>query len=146
MSEPYRQCASVLITNRENRILFVHQSYGMRLFGLPGGVVDVGETPPMAAIREALEEANVEIEIEYQLGAYLLTGGGMPDIFASVFKGHIVKGEPKADLSEISDITWCTVDDLPRPLLSDAEAAIEDFAEGRRGVVRTCQRTTAMVE
>ena len=143
MPEPLIQCASVLITNSENRILFVRQSYGMKFCGFPGGTVEAGETPPVAGVREVLEEVGVEVELEYQLGAYLLVGGGWPDVFASVYRGRIINGEPKADLAEISDIMWRGLDALPSPLLPDAEAALEDFAKGERGVVRTYERTVA---
>ena len=144
MSEPHKQCASVLITDNNNRILLVRQSYGMKFYGFPGGIVDAGETSPVAAVREALEEVQVEVELEYQLGAYLLTGGGWPDIFASVYKARITRGTPKADLQEISEVTWRCLDNLPTPLLPDTEAALQNFAEGRKGVVRTYQRTHTM--
>ena len=146
MTEPHRQCASVLITDSEDRILFVRQSYGFKFCGFPGGIVDLGETPPMAGIRETLEEVGVEVQLEYQIGAYLLTGGGWPDIFASVYKGRIAKGEPKADLTEISNVMWCSLNSLPSPLLHDAQAALEDFVKGKQGVVRSFQRTVAMPE
>ena len=146
MSEPHRQCASVLITDDENRILFIRQSYGMKFYGFPGGIVDIGETPPVAAIRETLEEVQVGVELEYQLGAYLLTGGGWPNIFASVYKARITRGTPKADPREISEVAWRRLDNLPTPLLPDTEAALQDFAEGRKGVVRTHQRASTMPE
>lgn len=105
MLEPHRQCASVLLTDKDNRILFVRQNYGLNLYCFPGGIVDLAETPPRAAIREAFEEVSLEVEIDYQIGSYLLLGGGWPDILASVYKGTIVKGELKPEASEISEIT-----------------------------------------
>lgn len=144
--EPHRQCAAVLISDDKGRILFVQQNYGLRFFCFPGGVVDRGETPSVAGIRECLEEVAVEVEIEYQIGAYLLTGGDWPDILASVFKGKIIKGEPRADLEEISSIMWCDLDDAPSPLAPDIEAALEDFKKGHKGVVRTYPRTMTMPE
>jgi 8-oxo-dGTP diphosphatase len=104
-----------------------------------------GETPPIAAIREALEEANIEVELEYIIGTYLLTGGSWPDIFATVYKAHIVRGEPKAgDADEIRAVLWGSPHDLPSPLVTDAKAAVEDLLLGNRGVVRTVERTGVM--
>ena len=86
------------------------------------------------------------VALEYQIGAYLLTGGGWPDIFASVYKGRVVRGEPEPDLREITSISWRSPGDLPSPLSPDTEAALEDFAEGRRAVVRTYRRRGKMPE
>lgn len=144
--QPHRQCAAVLITNKQNQVLLIRQSYGQQFYGLPGGIVDQGETPPTAAIREALEEISVQVEIEYQIGAYLLTGRGWPDVFASIYKAQIVQGQPKADLKEISEVLWCDLYALPSPLTPDTEAALEDFKHGQYGVVRTYQRSLEMPE
>ena len=39
-------------------------------WALPGGFVDYGESLEAAAIREAEEETSLNVELEYQLGAY----------------------------------------------------------------------------
>ncbi len=39
-------------------------------WALPGGFVDYGESLETAAVREALEETSLNIELQYQLGAY----------------------------------------------------------------------------
>jgi 8-oxo-dGTP diphosphatase len=143
MSQPHRQAASVIIQNEKGEILFLEQQNGV--YGIPGGIVDVGETPPMAAIREAFEEARIEVELEYIIGTYLLTDGGWPDIFATVYKAKIVRGTPTpGDPKEIKSLLWRSPNDLPFPLVTDAKAAIEDLLENKRGVVRTCERTRVM--
>jgi 8-oxo-dGTP diphosphatase len=140
MTQPHRQAASVIIQNEKGEILFLEQTKGR--YGIPGGIVDPGETPPIAAIREALEEICVDVELEYIIGSYLLTGAGKPDNLATVYKATIVRGEPKAgDANEIKSILWRSPHDLPMPLVTDAKAAIEDLLEDKRGVVRTCERS-----
>jgi 8-oxo-dGTP diphosphatase len=143
MTQPHRQCAAVILQNDKGAILFLEQQNGV--YGIPGGIVEVHETPPMAAIREALEEACIEVKLEYIIGTYLLTGSGWPDIFATVYKAEIVRGEPMpGDVNEVKNILWCVPTDLPSPLVSDAEAAIQDLLADRRGVVRTIERTRVM--
>jgi 8-oxo-dGTP diphosphatase len=143
MSQLHRQCAAVIIQNNKGEILFLEQTKGR--YGIPGGIVDLGETPVIAAIREALEEASIEVELEYIIGSYLLTGRGWPDIFASVYKARITRGVPTAgDANEVRSILWRNPNDLPSPLVTDAEAAIQDLLAGKRGVVKTYQRTRVM--
>lgn len=141
--ELHRQCAAVILTNEQGEILLLRQPGAF--YGIPGGVVDPGEIPTVAAVREAREEVGVEVELDFLVGTYLLTGGGWPDIFASVYKAHILRGTPHAhDPDEVLEIMWCKPDALPSPIVPDAEAAIPDFLTGKRGVVRTYQRTVAM--
>ncbi len=143
MPETHRQCAGVIIQNEQGEILLLEQQNGV--YGIPGGIVDPGETPPVAAIRETFEEACIEVALEYIIGSYLLTGGGWPDIFATVYKAKIISGIPViGDAKEVAEIFWCSPHGLPFPLVPDAEAAIQDLLAGKRGVVRTCQRTTVM--
>ena len=68
------RCAAAILTNVEGRVLLLWQPRG--LYGLPGGVVEPGETPPQAAVREVREEIGVEIGLEYLVGTYHLSGGG----------------------------------------------------------------------
>ena len=140
--EALKQCASVILTDDSEQILFVYQE--RQRYGFPGGVVDLGETPPQAAVREAKEEVNVEVSLEYLVGTYLLRGGGLPDIFASVYKGRILSGEPKTDGHEILRVDWLEPHTPPIPLLPDAAAALPDFLAGKKGVVKDFWRTETL--
>jgi len=142
-----RQCAALLIERDDGHILFIKQSYGGRFFGFPGGVVEVDANPSEAALRETAEEVGVKAEIEYQIGTYLLTGGGWPDILAAVFKGRVIVGNPEVqDIEEISDIDWIKPANAPSPLLPDVDAALTDFVEGKRDVSRIVRRKVQMPE
>ncbi|MBQ1849260.1 MAG: NUDIX domain-containing protein [Lachnospiraceae bacterium] len=40
------------------------------LWGFPGGAIELGETPQMAAIREAKEETGLDVEVGKVIGVY----------------------------------------------------------------------------
>jgi 8-oxo-dGTP diphosphatase len=129
-----RQCTAVILTDDLDRVLLLWQP--RRKYGLPGGIVEPQETPPLAAVREAREEIGVEVALEYHVGSYHLRGGGVMDMFNSVYKARIVSGEPHvADLHEVLGLEWFERGRLPSPILNDARVAIPDFWAGKRGVV-----------
>lgn len=134
-----RQCAGSIVTDLLGRVLLLWQPRGK--YGLPGGVVEPDETPPQAAVREAKEEIGTEIELEYLVGTYHLSGGGQIEMFNFVYKARIVSGEPHiADPNEVLRLEWFAPGDLPNPILNDARVALPDFWAGERGVIREVQR------
>ena len=138
----HRQCAATIIRNAAGEVLFVQQNYGTHAWGTPGGVVEPGETPMAAALRETAEEVGLEARLTGVIGIYLLQGGGWPDILAHVFVADVLSGlEHIVDTGEIARLEWRALSDLPSPMVTDVEAALDDLAAGRRGVVRTVQRT-----
>ncbi len=142
MTLPHRQCAAAIVRNPAGQVLLVQQNYGSFAWGAPGGVVEPGETPMQAAVREAAEETGLEVELTGVIGVYLLQGGGWPDILAHVFTAEILSGtEHIVDASEIARLEWRGLDDLPSPMVTDVEAALADLLAGRQGVVRMVQRT-----
>ena len=133
------RCAAAILTDAEGRVLLLWQPRGR--YGLPGGVIEPGETPPQAAVREAREEIGVEVRLEYLVGTYHLSGGGQIDMVNSVYKAHVISGEPHiAQPSEVLRLEWLAPGRLPSPISNDARVAIPDFWAGRRGVVRYVER------
>lgn len=59
---PQAACALIVRPN-DGKVLAVSRKYDLSKFGLPGGKLDLGETPREAAIRETLEETGLAIEL-----------------------------------------------------------------------------------
>jgi RimJ/RimL family protein N-acetyltransferase/8-oxo-dGTP pyrophosphatase MutT (NUDIX family) len=91
-----RAISQLLVRDRDGRVLICQLTY-KRDWDLPGGVVEVGESPHLAAAREVHEELGVEVKA----GSLLLTDwlppwSGWDDAVCLVFDG----GEHDASLIE----------------------------------------------
>jgi len=113
-----RAISQVLIRDHEGRVLICHLTY-KRDWDLPGGVVEVGESPQLAAGREVQEELALDIDA----GRLLLTDwlppwSGWDDAVCLVFDG----GEHDASL--LDGITL-----EPREIRSAEFATVEQVRE-----------------
>ena len=110
---------SVLPVDEAGRLLLVrHAGQGDR-WGTLGGAVEPGESPAVAAIREAREEISVDIEL-----VRLLDVLGGPDYEVSypngdraayvtaVYEARIIAGAPAPGDGELSELAWFTPDEL----------------------------------
>ncbi|KRF30671.1 NUDIX hydrolase [Nocardioides sp. Soil805] len=138
-----RAISQVLVRDPDDRVLLCRLTYKQD-WDLPGGVVEVGESPRLAAAREVEEELGLTLD----LGPLLLTDwlppwGGWDDAICLVFDGgvhdasvldRVVKQE-----REIRDVRFCTPDEV-RELAADfttrrVEAALRgegDYTESGR--------------
>ncbi len=103
--------ASTVITDDDNNILLVREKKekNYNKLNLPGGHMEAWETPMECAIREAMEEVGVEIELNWLIGVYL--GRNTPS-FHYVFAGKIKNGIPQASPEEILSIDWYSLEEI----------------------------------
>jgi 8-oxo-dGTP diphosphatase len=99
--------ASVAVFDARRRVLLVLERDE---WSYPGGRLEPGETPEQAAVREAREEAGIEVE----LGPLLCTRQWPDGFVLHVFAATIADGEPHAP-SGIREVGWFDPDELPRP-------------------------------
>jgi 8-oxo-dGTP pyrophosphatase MutT (NUDIX family) len=78
-----------------------------------GGAIDPGETPANAAIREAREEAGLDVAIRRLIGVFsgpefLVTygNGDRTHYVVSMFEAHTTGGTPAADGHELSELAY----------------------------------------
>ena len=105
-----------IIRNAAGEIALVRRSiepgYGKWVF--PGGYVDRGEELHAAAVREALEEANLRIRIDGLLDLYCYPG---QTTIIIVYAATAIGGALRAD-DESLEAAWFKADDLPWPALA----------------------------
>lgn len=123
--------ATVIV--RDGLVLLVHHTYGELNWELPGGGADPGESAEEAARREALEEVGVTLTIERMTGVYWEPHGAL-GWHHFVFRAALAPGSPEpwaADLKEISECAWFSMDQLPRPLSDFTVRRIDDALSDR---------------
>ena len=138
-SQPPTLAAAVVLLDERGRALLVRQNYGAGLWGIPGGAVEPGESPPEAAVREAREETGLGVELEYLVGVYCLRPERLGLRF--VFKANVSDGElQRFPTDEISEAAWWPIDRLPANMTETAPHGIRDAADGKRGITRDIWR------
>jgi 8-oxo-dGTP diphosphatase len=100
-----------IIRGRDDRIVLVRRAiepgYGKWVF--PGGYVDRGEPPEAAAIREAREEAGLEVRLEGLVNIYAYPSS-TPIII--VYSAAVIGGSLCAD-DECLEVGWFGQADIP---------------------------------
>lgn len=106
-----------------------------RLWSLPGGAVDLGESLVKAAVREVREETGLEVQLTRLVGVYSrpkwLGGGDHNVLFAAVPVGGDVHGYAEA---ETLDAAFFDPAKLPESLVWWHRRMIADAVSGACGV------------
>jgi 8-oxo-dGTP diphosphatase len=101
-------CAGAVVRDEHGRLLLVRRGSepSKGLWSLPGGRVEPGETPAMAAVREVREETGLDVEVERLLATVSIGGYLVHDFAASVVGGDLRAGD------DADDVRWCADEDL----------------------------------
>lgn len=125
--------AGLLIIRPDGKSLLVRRAPGMSMpgrWGPPGGGEEPGETPEETAFREAAEELGGLPELEHareEEGHWHADG---PYFAFATFAARLKEGQEswKPTLDRENDAWgWFGLDELPRPLLPGAAAAVRDL-------------------
>ena len=115
---------SVLLAKRQD----------LRVWAMPGGGVEAGETLAQAAIREVAEETGIKVRLTRLVGIYSrprwCLGGNHYVLFAGVPLTHEIRIQPE----EVVEAGYFPVSELPEPLLWWSRRRIEDAAAGLTGI------------
>ena len=106
--------ASVAILEDQRILLILREDF--RVWGLPGGDVDPGESLAQAAVREAREETGLEVALTRLVGMYSLVGNDHT-LVTAVFAARVTGGDLHPQPREIADVDWFPADVLPDDLI-----------------------------
>lgn len=131
---------AVLPRDEKGRVLLVLQA-DRGQWGTIGGAVEPDESPRQTAVREAREEAGVEVELTGILAVvggprYRITypNGDRTAYVSTVYAARVTAGEPAPDHDETSDVAWVAPEELAGLDLGDfARAMFEELDWLRAG-------------
>lgn len=114
---------------RDGRVLLGRRSDNGHLTPITG-IVDPGEEPADAAVRETLEEAGVVCRTErlawvHQIPRITYQNGDQSDYLDLTFRCAWVSGEPYPADGEMTDVDWFDRADLPDYIGADMRRRIE---------------------
>ena len=101
-------------------------------WGFPGGAVELGETPEMAAIREVKEETGLEVEISRLIGVYTdcnmeYPNGDKAQSICIVYEFHVTGGELVCDGGETLELKYFSLEETPELFCKQHEETWRDI-------------------
>ena len=101
-------------------------------WGVPGGAIEIGETPQMATAREFKEETGLDVEVSRLIGIYTdfdmeyPNGDKAQSIFIA-FELAVVGGELSCDKDETLELKYFSLDNMPMLFCKQHEDLLEDI-------------------
>src|SRR4051812_42970896 len=127
------------IINADGKILLMRRSDN-RLWNMPGGILEVGETPAGGVVREALEETGVRCEPIALVGVYdnrVWETGVIQHLYKFTFLckplDDAQPGEPASHAVETLEIGWFAENALPDDLFVGHVQRVRDAYRVWRG-------------
>lgn len=112
-SPKYTVGAICIVRREDGAVLLVRHSYYQR-WGTPGGLANRHERPEVAAVREAIEEVNLRVEL---IGEPVVVVEPVAHRVDVVFLARPAAGEPLDEVRpsspEIEQLDWFALDQLP---------------------------------
>lgn len=122
---------STLICVKENKLLLVKRAVepGKGLWGLPGGFIELNETPDEGAIRELKEETNLDAVVNCQLGYTCHYNTMHGDILLLAFLMYVNDYSKMKAGDDADDAKLFSLDNLPKLAFESHEKIVQLYFE-----------------
>jgi ADP-ribose pyrophosphatase YjhB (NUDIX family) len=121
------------IFDDDRNILAVRRAYPPFNWTLPGGRVEVGESPVLALIREVKEETSLTVDVDDLIGVY---AAPFKDDLVLLFECSVTSVGAWEPDGEIAEVGYFAEADVPPDVSPRTAARVADAFAGRRGVIR----------
>lgn len=128
-TDPLPLVGVTAVVLRDDRVLLGRRSDNGHLTPVTG-IVDPGEEPADAAVRETLEEAGVRCRVErlawvHQIPRIIYSNGDQSDYLDLTFRCRWVSGDPFPVDGEMTEVGWYDLGALPAFEQDDMRRRIE---------------------
>lgn len=116
----------------ENGEVLLQRRGDCKMWGLPGGTVELGETPQTTAIREVKEETGLEVEVGDLIGIYtdfdvVCSNGDQFQSILIAYKLSSVSGELFCDGDETLELKWFALENIPELFCKQHQDVLNDI-------------------
>ena len=123
------------ILNEKGEVLLQRRGDSNK-WGLPGGAIELGETPHMAAIREVKEETGFDVEVNNLIGIYTdcnleYPNGDKAQSICIAFELNVVGGQMYCDKEETLELKYFPFDKIPEMFCKQHEDILCDIKPDR---------------
>lgn len=122
MSDHVRIGTQTIVENEDGGILMLLRE-DFRIWAIPGGALEAGETLQEGAAREVLEETGIEVSFKDILGVYSLDRGNH---YTFVFTAKPTGGELKTS-PESLEVRYFQTDELPDSMTPSAPSRLQAY-------------------
>lgn len=105
------------VFDQEGKVLLQRRGDSNR-WGFPGGAIEIGETPEMAAIREVREETGLDVSVKDLIGIYTdcdmeYPNGDKAHSIMIAYELESVSGRLACDDAETLELRYFALDEMP---------------------------------
>jgi 8-oxo-dGTP pyrophosphatase MutT (NUDIX family) len=134
-NRPLFRAAAFLVMRKEGKVLLhkrINTSHEEGNYGLVSGHLDGKETAEEAIVREAMEEAGVEVSAQDLTPVHVVHNlSGNYEYFCIFFVTEKWKGEPKnMEPDRCGDLSWFPLSNLPDNTINYIRTVLERLDQG----------------
>ncbi|WP_155287395.1 NUDIX hydrolase [Lacticaseibacillus zhaodongensis] len=129
-----------VLVNAQNELLMQQRNEPQKRWGLPGGLMELGETTRATVVREVAEECGIRLDpaaltlLNVYADGQMRTAanGDQFDIVNTAYYAEKIEGTPHVNDAESLQYCWIPLDQLPSNIPRNHRQAIEDYLKLKR--------------